>query len=248
MSTPPPPRPPGPASASSTRQLLDELDALMQRMLALPVNQLDEPPAPVEQRGPRIEEQSARIADHEVGGEDAEAPAERTEPAAPAPLAPQAFTEDGGRIVIAHAPAVLPPPHRPAPPAEPPRPRFTPPDEPAVIIPPGPSPSAPAPAPPVPPPAPPAVPAPRPRRAAPPLTQPQTLAPPPGPAPAPRRRAPGWVMRPLLWSNRTFDRWTAWFGSPGRWLRGPRGRSVLGWVGLGLWATALTLALLRFLG
>jgi hypothetical protein len=55
------------------------------------------------------------------------------------------------------------------------------------------------------------------------------------------------VLRPLLWSNRTFDRCTGWLGAPGRWLRGPGGRLLLGWAGLGLWAAALTLVVLRFL-
>ena len=44
MSSTPPPRSPGQTSPGSTRQLLDELDALMQQMLRLPVNQLDEDP------------------------------------------------------------------------------------------------------------------------------------------------------------------------------------------------------------
>ena len=37
------------SSAQSMRQQLDDLDALLQRMLALPINQIDEtsPPAPM---------------------------------------------------------------------------------------------------------------------------------------------------------------------------------------------------------
>jgi hypothetical protein len=52
----------------------------------------------------------------------------------------------------------------------------------------------------------------------------------------------------VLWINRTFDRVTAWFGAPGRWLRSGRGRALLGWLGLLLWAVALALVLIRFLG
>jgi hypothetical protein len=57
----------------------------------------------------------------------------------------------------------------------------------------------------------------------------------------------GWLLGTLLWINRTFDRWTGWLGRIGRWLRGPLGRTVLGWVGLGLWAVALSLLVWRFL-
>jgi hypothetical protein len=42
------PSPQSSASADLTRQQLDELDALLQRMLELPVHQLDERPAPTE--------------------------------------------------------------------------------------------------------------------------------------------------------------------------------------------------------
>src|SRR5207248_9746276 len=42
-----------PPAGSSMRQQLDELDALLQRMLELPINQLDDPPAaPPEPRRP----------------------------------------------------------------------------------------------------------------------------------------------------------------------------------------------------
>ena len=49
MSTSKPTRSPGPGS---TRQMLDELDALMKRMLELPVNQLEDEPAPRENLEP----------------------------------------------------------------------------------------------------------------------------------------------------------------------------------------------------
>src|SRR5436309_15893108 len=44
MSSSPTPRSPDPLP-NSTRQMLDELDALMERMLALPVNELEDGPA-----------------------------------------------------------------------------------------------------------------------------------------------------------------------------------------------------------
>jgi hypothetical protein len=49
----------------------------------------------------------------------------------------------------------------------------------------------------------------------------------------------GWPLRPLLWLNLAFDWSTTWLGPPGRWLRGPGGRAVLGWGGLLLLAAAL---------
>jgi hypothetical protein len=44
--------------------------------------------------------------------------------------------------------------------------------------------------------------------------------------------------------NRVFDRVTRRLGAAGRWLRGPRGRTVVGWTGVGLLAAALLLAFL----
>ena len=58
-------------------------------------------------------------------------------------------------------------------------------------------------------------------------------------APLPELRTVWWV-RPLLWSNRAFDRATLQLGTIGRWLRGETGRIVLGWTGLALLLLALT--------
>jgi hypothetical protein len=58
---------------------------------------------------------------------------------------------------------------------------------------------------------------------------------------------PGW-LRPLLWTNRAFDAGTIWLGPLGRWLRSPGGRAVLGWAGLGLLAGALGWLLVHELG
>jgi hypothetical protein len=81
-----------PASASLTRQQLDELDQLLQRMLQLPVNHLDEPPG----RGAPPPAAAAS------------APAREAGPAPPASEKP--------------TPAVSMPPVRPAPPPAPMRP------------------------------------------------------------------------------------------------------------------------------
>lgn len=235
MSTTPSPRSPGQTSPGSTRQLLDELDALMQRMLALPVNQLED---------------------------DAVAATSSVLPSAPAPAvegtgAKAAVEAPDARKVVAHPPATIFPqlPHRAeaTPPTPPERERFTPPDEPAILIPPvrevramlPPGPAAPPLMPgPLPRPSTRATPAPRQSPARPPSTAPGVPKP---TAPLRSLRVSEWVLRSLLWSNRAFDRWTGWLGRPGRWLRGPRGRTVLGWVGLGLWATALLLIVWRIL-
>jgi len=55
-----------------------------------------------------------------------------------------------------------------------------------------------------------------------------------GPARLSRRPMADWCLRSLLWSNRTFDHCTFWFGRPGRWLQGRTGRMALGWLGIGL--------------
>lgn len=62
------------------------------------------------------------------------------------------------------------------------------------------------------------------------------------PAMEPRVRR-GVLLQGLLWSNRAFDRWAGRLGAPGRWLRRPRGRSVLGWTGLLCLVAALVLLL-----
>jgi hypothetical protein len=68
--------------------------------------------------------------------------------------------------------------------------------------------------------------------------------------PAPRRPAlaRGLLLRPFYWTNRAFDRWTERLGRPGRWLRGRRGRTTLGWAGVLLLAGALGWQLLAWLG
>jgi hypothetical protein len=44
-------------------------------------------------------------------------------------------------------------------------------------------------------------------------------------------RAPLWA-RPLVWCNTTFDTYLMRLGTPGRWLGGPGGKTLLGWTGL----------------
>jgi len=54
-----------------------------------------------------------------------------------------------------------------------------------------------------------------------------------------RPRRVAWPLYPLLGINWAFDLATAWLGPLGRWLRGPRGRALLGWGGLLLLAATL---------
>jgi hypothetical protein len=58
----------------------------------------------------------------------------------------------------------------------------------------------------------------------------------------------GLWLRPLVWGNRLFDSFTLGLGAPGRWLRRPGGRSLLGWTGLILLAGAITLVVLGRIG
>ncbi len=54
-----------------------------------------------------------------------------------------------------------------------------------------------------------------------------------------RSRRVAWPVYPLLWINWPFDRATGLLGPLGRRLRGPGGRALLGWGGLLLLAAAL---------
>jgi hypothetical protein len=57
-----------------------------------------------------------------------------------------------------------------------------------------------------------------------------------------------WWLAPLVWTNHAFDRCTLRLGSSGRWLRGARGRSWIGWSGILLFALAAAWAALEWLG
>src|SRR5262249_7048423 len=75
------------------------------------------------------------------------------------------------------------------------------------------------------------------------------VLPPPGRArPAPRRPEPPLLLRPILWLTRGFAGLAFSPGSPGRWLRRPAGRTLLGIAGLALLAAAVALALLDRIG
>jgi hypothetical protein len=183
MSNPVPRRPTPPP----TRQQLDELEALMQRMLALPVNTPDGEP---HSRAP-------------------EAMAKPATPALPAVVEPEAAAAVA-RAEIARL--LLPPP----PPEDEPLPAAAPsreaPEDSSVMEP-------------------------LPRSDE--HFRTTTVR---------RSRQVGWWLRPLLWSNRTFDRCTVHLGKRGRWLRGPRGRAWLGWTGLFFLVTAVAWSVIDWMG
>jgi hypothetical protein len=56
------------------------------------------------------------------------------------------------------------------------------------------------------------------------------------------------LLRPLLVLNRLFDTVALGLGSPGRWLRRPTGRTLLGLIGLLLLAAATACVLLARIG
>lgn len=198
---PSPGQPRLPLSAPLTRQQLDELEALMQRMLALPVE-----PAP-----DNAAESTASTAAKE------RQPAPLTDPLSPTnnPGEPQSGNDQ---------PLVLPPPSQregkgakqgrnavPPPPRSPSRDK----EEGKELPQPG---------------------------AGEPDGLSRTVY--ARKEPAPVRPGPG----PLVWCNQVFDAWTKALGPPGRWLRGPQGRAVLGWIGVLLLAAALAWVVLDGMG
>jgi hypothetical protein len=181
-----------------TRQQLDDLDALLQRMLALPVNPAEEPtpPAPPPPEVPAFPETLAPPAGNMI----------LADPVPFIPPDPVAASPIPVSIPLAAPPpaAALPLPlFNPVPPAERRGPVLPQPDRP--------------------------------------LSGRQALI-------ASRPPAPPLLLRPVLWLNRQFDGLAFGLGAPGRWLRRPVGRTLLGIAGLALLAAAVALALLDRIG
>jgi hypothetical protein len=200
--------------------MLDELDALMERMLALPVNELEEEPkAPA----PPLAATLTVV-----------------EPPAPAPEPSRPPLQPPHRIPVPDfTPAAEPPPavlmgRVSAPPlfrqeignaAQTPA-ELSEPKPPPIIVPesrrtvPKPFWSEPVPAPDE-------------------ILPPLVIKPPEPVQKLVRRRSLGSVLlHPVLWLNQAFDRCTKMLGGPGRWLRSSRGRMFLGYLGLALLALA----------
>lgn len=207
-------------SACPTKQQLDELEALMQRMLSLPVSEGEEAlPAPPEakSRPATLPPRLRAIPDPPPWDDPAPAatvppppPAHVPSPPAPRsparPVAPPPSVVISERVRVEEYPVM---PELPAAPAEaaspapaaaePPAPRT----KPRVV-----------------------------RRLSTVAGEPQEL----------------WWLMPLVWGNHAFDRCTIHMGRSGRWLRGTRGRNWIGWSGVLLLALAMTWALVEWLG
>src|SRR5262245_33119701 len=112
MSTPAAPEPPASPSGAGnhpTRQLLDELDALMQRMLALPVHQLEE-----ELRGAAVGT-SAAVSETLESQVNKEAGAQDPATGHGGPFVPGPLHESMEEVGLprADAPSDMTPPHAP---------------------------------------------------------------------------------------------------------------------------------------
>ncbi len=226
MSSPASPR----SSANPTRQQLDDLDALLQRMLELPVNQLEEPgEAPPAKSAPVVEPAAVPQPVLEAAPKP-EAPDVRHW-RLDVPQTPRDLQPHTGDLAFPSlettAPAVPPPSVQP--------PKATPVS--AVSIPLA-MPVDPEPLP---------------------TSVPLVAPPPPKPRPAPPVSAPAieptpvdsdlpWGMRWLVQLNVWFDEAVAHLGSPGLWVRGQTGRTVLGWTGVTLLGIVALLLVLDWFG
>jgi hypothetical protein len=180
-----------PARIQPTRQQLDELIDLMQRMLALPPTPTEEdpgPPAETPARSPRLDPTGASVAPPHVSPNAFAPPAtiedDRLADPEPRLEGPARHGEDPAVMSITLVPIPSPPP-------------ATPPASDTGVTP-------------------------RPKTLSP-LSQPAA-----GSTQGPRV---GFWLGPLVGVNRAFDAGTAWMGAPGRWLRSPQGRALLGWSG-----------------
>jgi hypothetical protein len=238
MSTPSSAKPA--AEMHPTRQQLDELDALLRRMLDLPVQPADaapsaatppepEPALPAEAHKPREKSPTGPPVSYVV----IETAGPSTPEPAAAPQAPRPEAEPEGWIPFRSS--WQPSPQTwgplaeswkqartaglPAPPAADSRTAVAEPSSPPAVVDSAPEPKPmPATAP--------AAPA-----ASPPLTL--TWNPPARPR----------ALAPLIWFNRLFDACLTPLAGPGRWLRGSGGRSFLGFVGLACLGAAVARAL-----
>jgi hypothetical protein len=234
-------------SSQSTRQLLEELDDLMQRMLELPVQNAEEEQAPTEPARP-----SAPSTNLEVPAGPAKMPrgvqllhVPATRVTIQAPLSGQPAKDvaaSPSSAVSPPSPVREPSPQREQRPDPLTAPTYVPVGAeqllPILLQPPGKGPAKednpkPQPVPTKSPaPRPSATPAPRPS-----WTTPQATA-----SEAAVQKA-GW----LVTVNQAFDSGTMLLGGVGRWLRGEQGRSIIGWSGIAMIVVALLWAAILFL-
>ena len=212
-----------PATLQTTRQMLDELDALMDRMLALPVNDVDDP-APTPSQIVHMPTMSATLTVLDASVEQEETPPELEHPLLRESFPsyntdiPPAPSETAGDLPVMQPPPFQPPHFEPsdydASQFETPRLEPAPDPIPEEVIPPAIA-----------------------RLSIPIIRSEQPVV----EVRLPRRPLASQCLLPLLWFNQGFDKGTLILGPPGRWLRGPRGRHILGLTGLtlvgaaGLW-------------
>jgi hypothetical protein len=245
------------------RQQLDELDALLQRMLTLPVNQPSEAsgPAPEPPPSPPVEKPKPRAPLHSLERFTLPPlPAKEQTPPAPVMVKdqppsprPEPPAKRRGPVVVfqpVHSPTTLTVASSPSITVEP-LPETK--EETSSVVMAAAAAVASAPAPgwgPIPEAPPTSAPILPPQK-----TEPEPELP---PARSPflerhqarlreRRRSKPW-MGPLAGINYLFDRFAIVFGSPGLWLTGPDGRAVLGWMGLGFLLAALAILAGDWLG
>ena len=222
-------------SLQSTKQMLDELDALMERMLSLPVSDQDGAPAlPKENtKGPSLAA-SLTLLDPPVD-EPAKTPSAKSAPALKssptvatiaAPTAKRPL-ERRPRTKLPHPP--IKPPHLSMPSVK--IPAVPPVTEPEPVT----SENLPA-----------AEPEPLTNEVVPATSEAdpheQSVADPSAAPPSGRRHGP------LLWINQRYDRSTMFLGSLGKLLRGPAGRTLLGLLGIASLLAALGWVLKDWLG
>jgi hypothetical protein len=257
MSSPALPRSPSPANPM--RQQLDELDDLLQRMLSLPVNQVDDAvevtlpqsstPAAAERRktqpalsqlAPVEEKEKKHLPAANI--ERQQSPVIRSEPATKL-RGPSLFFQP------IHAPDILtaaaPPPAEETAPFEKSMPDVNLPAPPGTGVPEpttvrgwGPAQST--------------LPIQAPEEPAvdnvPSLPEPRSPFLERHQARLRKRRQAAPALRPVVWINHAFDRCAVAFGRPGLWLIKPETRAVFGWLGLGLLIAAAVILVGDWLG
>jgi hypothetical protein len=217
MSTSLPAQPSSPKPSSGTKQLLEELDALMQRMLAVPVNDLGDTVETKASAAPTTEPLTV-AASEPPSAIDAEQASAACEAQIPATTAHVVTAPDEAAASLASSER---------------QPQLK---ESSIVLEPGEIPLGgfwPHPA---------LNNLPRAQEAGGQPAAPSHWAPPPvqrpplslSPSPPLRTRSTNWWLRSLLWSNRTFDRGAAVLGRPGRCLQGRGARMLLGWLGIAL--------------
>jgi hypothetical protein len=254
MADVPSPRSTDSPASPSTRQLLEELDDLMQRMLALPVEQGEEEPPATPETNTTGVLKTAELLPQKRTAEPPSSPRNVHLLHVPATRVtvhgPVADQSDGARSVAASQPAqevaaravpgvkpeaAAPPSGRNKPPDAAFAPTYVPVGAesllPILLQHPGKAqqkdvtPESPLPRP----------------KPLPPIrpTWKQTLPTAPRAASGPRQ----WLMA----INGAFDGFTSWLGPVGQWLRSEQGRSIVGWSGLAMIVAALLWAAILFL-